>query len=150
MWSDGVGVSEWIVIVVVALLVVGPKDLPIVMRKLGAWTRKLRDMASDFRHNFDELARQSELDSLRQEIDSLKQLNPINDIKREIESATSLGENYMKPNPTPEYEFAKEEAVTTQSEAPKSSAVEEKKIKKPRKPRDKKLISLSDEPANNE
>lgn len=138
MWSDGVGVSEWIVIVVVALLVVGPKDLPIVMRKLGEWTRKLRDMASDFRHNFDELARQSELDSLRQEIDSLKQLNPINDIKREIESATSLGENYMKPNPAPEYEFAKEEPA--QIEAP----IEEPKPKKPRKPRAKKVVNADE------
>ncbi len=138
MWSDGVGVSEWIVIVVVALLVVGPKDLPIVMRKLGAWTRKLRDMASDFRHNFDELARQSELDSLRQEIDSLKQLNPINDIKREIESAASLGEDYMKPNPAPEYEFAKEEPA--QLDAPD----EEPKPKKPRKPRAKKVVKTDE------
>ncbi len=138
MWSDGVGVSEWIVIVVVALLVVGPKDLPIVMRKLGEWTRKLRDMASDFRHNFDELARQSELDSLRQEIDSLKQLNPINDIKREIESATSLGENYMKPNSEHEYEFAKEEPA--QLDAP----AEEEKPKKPRKPRAKKVVNTDE------
>lgn len=138
MWSDGVGVSEWIVIVVVALLVVGPKDLPIVMRKLGAWTRKLRDMASDFRHNFDELARQTELDSLRQEIDSLKQLNPINDIKREIESAASLGEDYMKPNPAPEYEFVKEE--NAQIEAP----IEEAKPKKPRKPRAKKVVKTDE------
>lgn len=138
MWSDGVGVSEWIVIVVVALLVVGPKDLPIVMRKLGALTRKLRDMASDFRHSFDELARQSELDSLRQEIDSLKQLNPINDIKREIENAASLGEDYMKPNPAPEYEFAKEDAA--QIEAP----VEEAKPKKPRKPRAKKVVTTDE------
>lgn len=138
MWSDGVGVSEWIVIVVVALLVVGPKDLPIVMRKLGEWTRKLRDMASDFRHNFDELARQSELDSLRQEIDSLKQLNPINDIKREIEDATNMGENYLKPSTGLENEIPNE--AKDKLDAP----IEATKPKKTRKPRAKKVVTTNE------
>lgn len=138
MWSDGVGASEWIVIVVVALLVVGPKDLPIVMRKLGEWTRKLRDMASDFRHSFDELARQSELDSLRQEIDSLKQLNPINDIKREIEDATNMGENYLKPSTGLENEIPNE--AKDKLDAP----IEAPKPKKTRKPRAKKVVTTNE------
>ena len=57
----------------VALIVVGPKDLPILLRKVGEFTRKMRGLADDFRHSFDEMARQSELDELRREVDALRE-----------------------------------------------------------------------------
>ena len=54
---------------VVALVVVGPKDLPRLMHMAGKWTGKARDMANEFRKSFDEMARQTELDELRKEIE---------------------------------------------------------------------------------
>lgn len=67
-----VGATELLVVAAVALIVVGPKDLPILMRKLGQWIAKMRGLASEFRSSFDELARQSELDELRKEVDALR------------------------------------------------------------------------------
>ena len=63
---------EFIIIAALALIVIGPKDLPIALRKLGQFVGKLRAMAAEFRASFDELARQSELDELRKEVDALR------------------------------------------------------------------------------
>ena len=60
------------VIGLVALLVVGPKDLPILMRRVGQMVAKARAMANEFRTSFDEMARQSELDDLRKEVEALR------------------------------------------------------------------------------
>ena len=57
---------------VIALIVVGPKDLPILMRKVGQFMARMRSMAAEFRASFDELARQSELDELRREVEALR------------------------------------------------------------------------------
>jgi sec-independent protein translocase protein TatB len=67
-----IGASELLVIAVVALIVVGPKDLPMLLRKLGQFMAKLRGMASEFRASFDEMARQSELDDLRKEVEAMR------------------------------------------------------------------------------
>jgi sec-independent protein translocase protein TatB len=67
-----VGATELLVIAVVALIVVGPKDLPVLLRKLGQFMGRLRAMAADFRSSFDEMARQSELDDLRKEVEAMR------------------------------------------------------------------------------
>jgi sec-independent protein translocase protein TatB len=67
-----VGVTEYLVIAIVALIVVGPKDLPVLLRKLGQFVAKLRGMANEFRASFDEMARQSELDELRKEVEAMR------------------------------------------------------------------------------
>lgn len=67
-----VGGLEWLIIAVVALVVVGPKDLPVMLRRLGQFTAKLRSMAAEFRASFDEMARQSELDDLRKEVEAMR------------------------------------------------------------------------------
>jgi sec-independent protein translocase protein TatB len=63
---------EFLIAAVVALIVVGPKDLPILLRKFGQFMAKLRGMAAEFRASFDEMARQSELDELRKEVEALR------------------------------------------------------------------------------
>ena len=70
--GPGIGGAEYIVIAIVALLVVGPERLPAMLRKLGQWVAKARNMANEFRASFDEMARQSELDELRKEVDALR------------------------------------------------------------------------------
>jgi len=64
---------ELLLIAAVALIVVGPKDLPILLRKLGQFVGKMRGMAAEFRASFDEMARQSELDELRREVEAMRQ-----------------------------------------------------------------------------
>src|SRR5678816_4103586 len=68
-----VGALEYLIIAAVALIVVGPKDLPMLLRRLGQFVAKLRGMASEFRASFDEMARQSELDDLRKEVEAMRQ-----------------------------------------------------------------------------
>jgi sec-independent protein translocase protein TatB len=73
--------SELFVILIVALVVVGPKDLPKLMRKVGQWTGRARTMADQFRRSFDDMARQAELDELRSEVNKMKAVatNPMTD-----------------------------------------------------------------------
>jgi sec-independent protein translocase protein TatB len=71
--------SHILIMLVVALVVVGPKDLPRLMNMAGKWAGKARAMAAEFRKSFDEMARESELAELRKEIDNLKKNNPVSD-----------------------------------------------------------------------
>ncbi len=70
--GPGIGGLEILVIGLLALIVVGPKDLPLLMRKVGQAVGKARGMANEFRASFDEMARQTELDELRKEVDALR------------------------------------------------------------------------------
>jgi sec-independent protein translocase protein TatB len=64
---------EFLIAATVALIVVGPKDLPVLLRRLGQFMAKVRSMAAEFRASFDEMARQSELDDLRKEVEAMRQ-----------------------------------------------------------------------------
>jgi sec-independent protein translocase protein TatB len=61
-----------LIVIVVALIVVGPKDLPMLLRKIGQFMGRMRGMANEFRASFDEMARQSELDELRKEVEAMR------------------------------------------------------------------------------
>lgn len=77
------------IMLIVALVVVGPKDLPRLMNMAGKWAGKARAMASEFRRSFDEMARESELAELRKEIEDLKKNNPVNDLANSMASVES-------------------------------------------------------------
>ena len=62
----GFSSGELVIIAVLALVVIGPKDLPRVLRVLGRYTAKGRDMARTFRAGFDTMMREAELDELRE------------------------------------------------------------------------------------
>jgi sec-independent protein translocase protein TatB len=88
---DSIGFQELVVIGIIALMVVGPKELPLLMRKAGQCSARLRGMAADFRANFDEMARQAELDELRKEVEALRNNNPLQDIKDELTKPFETG-----------------------------------------------------------
>lgn len=73
--------SEMAVIAGVALVVIGPKELPRVLRQVGIWTRKLRMMAGEFQRNLDDMVREADLDDVKRQIERVGQT----DLKREIE-----------------------------------------------------------------
>ena len=81
--------SELFVIMIVALVVVGPKDLPKLMRTAGQWAGRARAMADQFRRSFDDMARQAELDELRNEVNRLKNTS-MTDIDYESFGITDL------------------------------------------------------------
>jgi sec-independent protein translocase protein TatB len=67
----GIEWSEYAVIAIVALIVIGPKELPAVLRAVGQWTTKIRRMASEFQGQFQEALREAEMADLKKEVDSL-------------------------------------------------------------------------------
>lgn len=79
--------SEIFLIGAVALVVIGPKDLPRVMRTMGQWSRKLRLLAGDFQRQFDDMVRQAEFDDIKRETE--KAMN-VDDIKRDVEKAVDI------------------------------------------------------------
>src|SRR5580692_1989691 len=66
-----------LIVLVVALLVVGPKDLPRMMHTVGKWVGKARGMADQFRKSFDDMTKEADLDELRKEIDALRRERPL-------------------------------------------------------------------------
>jgi sec-independent protein translocase protein TatB len=66
-----IGWSEFVVIGVVALIVIGPKELPSVLRALGHWTTKIRRMAGEFQSQFQEAMREAEMADLKKSVDEL-------------------------------------------------------------------------------
>jgi len=81
----GIGFEEMILLVLVAIVVIGPKDLPLMMRKFGRFTGKMRAMAFEFKQGFDELGRQAELEELRKEVADLKKATGLDDLRRDLE-----------------------------------------------------------------
>lgn len=88
------GFNEIIILGILALVVVGPKDLPLLFRKLGQWTAKLRGMAQEFRTGFDDLARQAELDELKREVDALRRTTSLHEIRNELTKPLPTLEDY--------------------------------------------------------
>jgi sec-independent protein translocase protein TatB len=63
--------SELVLIGVVALIVIGPKELPAVLRAIGQWTTKIRRMAGEFQSQFQEAMREAEMADLKKQVDEL-------------------------------------------------------------------------------
>src|SRR5689334_647191 len=89
-----IGWSELLLIAVVALVVIGPKELPGALRTLGQWMTKIRRMASEFQTQFQDAIREAELAELKKEVDemaakasSYTQYNPLEDVRKDIEKA---------------------------------------------------------------
>lgn len=151
-----IGWSELLVIAVVMIVVVGPKDLPKMLRAFGKATGKLRATANEFRTHFDEALREAELDEVKKTIDGVKQYDPrktVTDIFEPVRSAgddlrASLNNASSKPEETPAVpmdspldlsEIKEEEAKTATPAAQPSAAVAEpaaaEPVKKAAKPR---------------
>src|SRR3984885_12882068 len=68
-----IGWSEFVVIAVVALIAIGPKELPGVLRMVGQWMGKARRMASEFQGQFQEAMREAEMADLKKSFDEVKE-----------------------------------------------------------------------------
>jgi sec-independent protein translocase protein TatB len=81
--------GKLVIIGVVALLVIGPKELPAVLRQLGQWMTKIRRMAAEFQGQFNEAMREAEMADLKKQFDettsSIKSTFDTTDIKNELE-----------------------------------------------------------------
>jgi len=149
-----IGASELLLIAVVALIVVGPKDLPLLMRKVGQFLARLRGMAAEFRASFDEMARQSELDELRREVEAMRSGRLVTDAlsgaEEPVRSAISdieqsLADTGAQFHPPMSHQIAPplEIGVTPEPEAP----AEAKPAPKPRARKPKAAASEASSPS---
>ncbi len=90
--------SEIVLIAVVALIFIGPKELPAVLHQLGQLTAKLRRSADEFRRHFEESMREAGYSDLHKNIDDLRSLNPSSQLRATIDSA--INQSYA-PKPQP-------------------------------------------------
>ena len=85
----GFGWGEIVVIGIVALIAIGPKELPTVLRSLGHWMGKIRRMANEFQGQFQEALREVELTDLKKHAEevtnSITSYDPLKDTQRELE-----------------------------------------------------------------
>lgn len=94
-----IGWSELLVIMVVALLVIGPKDLPKVLKTVGIWVRKARMLTRDFQNSVDEMIREADLEDVRRQATELRNLNLAKEVENTIDPSGSL-RNAFDPNIT--------------------------------------------------
>jgi sec-independent protein translocase protein TatB len=100
--------SELLLIGIVALIFIGPKELPGVLRTVGQWMSKVRRMAGDFQNQFHDAMREAELADLKKEVDEMaaqaanySNFDPLADVRKEMESAQRDIESTFADNPAP-------------------------------------------------
>jgi sec-independent protein translocase protein TatB len=95
-----IGWSEMAVIALVALVVIGPKDLPKAMRAVAFWVRKGRRLASEFHSGIDQILREAELDEARDAIRSAGQINLNREIENTIDPTGDVTKAFTAPGET--------------------------------------------------
>lgn len=148
-----IGWTELLVIAVVLIVVVGPKDLPPMLRAFGKMTQRAKKVAGEFRAQFDEALREADLDEVRQTLADAQRLNPANtlrdamnplrqmgnDIKADLQNATKVDNKTEVPVsvPAPSMSLPETPPVVTPAPAaePVAAPVVAEKPKAVRKPR---------------
>ena len=102
-----IGWSELVVIAVVALIAIGPKELPGVLRMVGQWMGKARKMAAEFQGQFQEAMREAEMADLKKSFDEVKDVatglspgNVMTSLQKDVSDALQIGD-IDKPAATP-------------------------------------------------
>lgn len=123
-----IGWSELLVIGVVLIVVVGPKDLPRMLRTFGRTTTHLRRMAGDFRKQFDEALREAEMDDVRDTVNDLKSLNPASEIRKAMNPMRAVGDeirsSLMAATRAPEPKVPSATAPATPADPPVAAVAE--------------------------
>ncbi len=87
-----IGWTEMLMIAVLALIIIGPKDLPGTLRTVGQWVRKARSLAREFQSGIDEMVREAELDDARKALEATKRSNLSKTIKETVDPGGELSD----------------------------------------------------------
>ena len=119
-----IGWSELVVIAVVALIAIGPKELPGVLRMVGQWMGKARKMAAEFQGQFQEAMREAEMADLKKSFDEVKEAatgftggNLMTSLQRDVDKALDI-EGVDKPAETSVAAIEPPAAVVTPDAVP--------------------------------
>src|SRR5580693_6277589 len=114
------GWSELMLIGIVALVVIGPKDLPKALRVAGFWVRKARTLSREFQSSVEQMVREAELDEMRQELKKATEIDLDKEFRNTIDPTGSLAES-LKPPELPKFADADLPAAP---ESPPQAAIE--------------------------
>jgi sec-independent protein translocase protein TatB len=89
-----IGWSEFFIVAVLALIVVGPKDLPKALRAVTKVMRKARGLAREFQSGVDEMVREAELDDIKKEMNAVRDFDPVDSVRKEVDPAGTLTEDF--------------------------------------------------------
>ena len=108
--------SELLLIAVIALIFIGPKELPQVLHTLGRMTAKVRRSADDFRRQFEDSVREAGYEDLHKNIQEFRSLNPASQLKDSI--ARAINQEYTPPKPLAPAGDAPPQQALTENKAP--------------------------------
>jgi sec-independent protein translocase protein TatB len=91
------GMSELLLIGVVALVFIGPKDLPKALRVAGFWVKKARTLSREFQSSVEQMIREAELDEMRQELKKVTEIDLDKQFRETIDPTGSLAESLKPP-----------------------------------------------------
>jgi sec-independent protein translocase protein TatB len=111
-----IGWSELLVIAVVAIVVVGPKELPKLLRTFGYYAGKLRRAAAEFRRQFDDAMREAELEEVKKAIESVRTETA------SLDEKAPLNKRFMPPTLEERPQLAEPEAVKPPPKPPRKRA----------------------------
>ena len=126
-----VGWPELMLIGIVALVVIGPKDLPRALRVAGFWVRKARTLSREFQSSIDQMIREAELEEVRQDLQKATEFDLEKEIRSTVDPTGELAES-IKPLEVPDY-FEEPGAATPAAteEAPALGAPAETALPEP-------------------
>ena len=114
--------SELGLIAVVAMILIGPKDMPVAIRSVTAWIRKARRMAAEFQTHVDEMVREADLGDIRSSINEIRNFDIRGQIEKAVDSDGSIratfAENPLEPSVTSVEEIAVAETAVAELASP--------------------------------
>src|SRR5918911_2528763 len=93
-----IGWSELLVIGIVALVFIGPKDLPRALRVAGYWFRKARTLSREFQNSVDQMIREAELDEMREQLKKATEFDIEKEFQKTVDPTGELAESIKPPN----------------------------------------------------
>jgi len=115
------GMSELLLIGIVALVFIGPKDLPKALRVAGFWVRKARTLSREFQSSVEQMIREAELDEMRQELKKATEIDLDKEFRQTIDPTGSLAES-LKPPELPKFSDADLPAAPVPEAQPQPTA----------------------------
>jgi sec-independent protein translocase protein TatB len=112
--------TELLVVAGIAIIVVGPKDLPGALRAIGKWVGKAKRMARDFQNQFKEALRETEIDSIKKEIDSVGKIDPLADMRNDV--------GKLEKGLKSEFEVKPPETKASETKPPEKPAKDSEKV----------------------
>ena len=97
-----IGWPELMLIGVIALVVIGPKDLPRALRVAGFWVRKARSLSREFQSSIDQMIREAELEEVRQDLKKAAEFDLEKEIRNTVDPTGELAQS-IKPPDLPDY-----------------------------------------------